>query len=149
MATRGKPNTRASKARGQGGSTATGEDCAAARLASSGVCRLSRTSRQWKLKRREIMANAFVRRHVPSLAARALARRAARSSIRVVTASRACRSPIALSQLTAKLIVCKLVLAAAKTWRRLQGQRPLPKVIDGVTFRNGVEETPTPSQRAA
>lgn len=46
-------------------------------------------------------------------------------------------------------MVFKLVMAAAKTWRRLQGQNLLPKVIEGVTFRDGVEETPASNQRAA
>src|SRR6202047_3542087 len=40
----------------------------------------------------------------------------------------------ALSQATARLMVFKLVMAAAKTWRRLQGQNQLPKVIHGVKF---------------
>jgi putative transposase len=62
---------------------------------------------------------------------------------------RTVRTKGALSQLTAKLMVFKLVMAAAKTWRRLQGQNLLPKVIEGVTFRDGVQETPTSSQRAA
>ena len=35
----------------------------------------------------------------------------------------------ALSQDTARLMVFKLVMAASKTWRRLQGQNQLPKVI--------------------
>jgi len=30
-------------------------------------------------------------------------------------------------------------MAAAKSWRRLQGQNQLPKVINGVTFRDGIE----------
>jgi putative transposase len=62
---------------------------------------------------------------------------------------RTVRTKGALSQLTAKLMVFKLVIAAAKTWRRLKGQNLLPKVIEGVTFRDGVEETPTSGQRAA
>jgi len=45
----------------------------------------------------------------------------------------------ALSQDTARLMVFKLVMAAAKTWRRLQGQNQLPKVINGVKFRDGIE----------
>lgn len=62
---------------------------------------------------------------------------------------RTVRTKGALSQLTAKLMVFELVMAAAETWRRLHGQNLLPKVIEGVTFRDGVEETPTSSQRAA
>ena len=45
----------------------------------------------------------------------------------------------ALSQDTARLMVFKLVMAAAKSWRRLQGQNQLPKIVDGVKFRDGIE----------
>jgi len=55
----------------------------------------------------------------------------------------------ALSQDTARLMVFKLVMAAATTWRRLKGENQLPKVAQGVTFRNGVEVTDTPAQSAA
>ena len=55
----------------------------------------------------------------------------------------------ALSQDTARLMVFKLVMAAAKTWRRLKGENQLPKVIQGVTFKNGVEVINTPAQSAA
>ena len=48
----------------------------------------------------------------------------------------------ALSQDTARLMVFKLVMAAAKSWRRLQGQNQLPKIISGVTFSNGIEVVP-------
>ena len=48
----------------------------------------------------------------------------------------------ALSQATARLMVFKLVMAAAITWRRLQGQNQLPKVIKGVKFRDGIEVAP-------
>ena len=43
----------------------------------------------------------------------------------------------------------KLIMAAAKTWRRLKGENQLPKVVARVTFRNGVEVTETPKQSAA
>ena len=46
-------------------------------------------------------------------------------------------------------MVFKLITAAAKTWRRLQGENQLPKVIQGVTFRDGIEVTETASQDAA
>jgi len=62
---------------------------------------------------------------------------------------RTVRTKGALSQDTAKLMVFKLVTAAAKTWRRLQGENLLPKVIQGVTFRNGIEVTDAASQNAA
>jgi hypothetical protein len=39
-------------------------------------------------------------------------------------------------------MVFKLVMAASKTWRRLQGQNQLPKVIKGVKFRDGIEVAP-------
>lgn len=50
---------------------------------------------------------------------------------------------------TAKLMVFKLLTAAAKTWRLLQGENRLPKVIQGVTFRDGIEITEAASQNAA
>jgi hypothetical protein len=36
-------------------------------------------------------------------------------------------------------MVFKLVIAASKTWRRLKGTNQLPKLIDGVTFQDGIE----------
>ena len=62
---------------------------------------------------------------------------------------RTVRTKGALSQQTALLMVFKLVMAASRTWRRLKGQNQLPKVITGVTFRDGVEVTSTSQQRAA
>ena len=62
---------------------------------------------------------------------------------------RTVRAKGALSQDTARLMVFKLVMAASKTWRRLKGENQLPKVVQGVTFRNGVEVTDTPAQHAA
>jgi putative transposase len=48
----------------------------------------------------------------------------------------------ALSQDTARLMVFKLVMAAAKSWRRLQGQNQLPEVVSRVTFHDGIEFAP-------
>ena len=62
---------------------------------------------------------------------------------------RTVRTKGALSQDTARLMVFKLVMAAAKTWRRLKGENQLPKVVQGVTFQNGVQVTNTPAQNAA
>jgi transposase-like protein len=62
---------------------------------------------------------------------------------------RTVRTKGALSQDTARLMVFKLVMAAAKTWRRLKGENQLLKVVQGVTFTNGVEVTNTPAQNAA
>ena len=62
---------------------------------------------------------------------------------------RTVRTKGALSQDTARLMVFKLVMAAARTWRRLNGENQLPKVIRGVTFRDGVEVTDMPAQTAA
>jgi putative transposase len=62
---------------------------------------------------------------------------------------RTVRTKGALSQATARLMVFKLVMTAAKTWRRLKGENQLPKVIQGITFTNGVEVTRTPAQSAA
>ncbi len=62
---------------------------------------------------------------------------------------RTVRTKGALSQDTARLMVFKLVTAAAKTWRRLKGENQLPKVVQGVTFTNGVEVTETSAKSAA
>ena len=62
---------------------------------------------------------------------------------------RTVRTKGALSQDTARLMVFKLVTAAARTWRRLKGENQLPKVVQGVTFTNGVEVNNTPAQNAA
>jgi putative transposase len=62
---------------------------------------------------------------------------------------RTVRTKGALSQDTARLMVFKLVMAAAKTWHKLKGENQLPKVIQGVTFKNDVEVSNTPAQHAA
>ena len=45
----------------------------------------------------------------------------------------------ALSQDTARLMVFKLVMAASRTWRRLKGQNQLPKVVNGLKSKDGIE----------
>ena len=55
----------------------------------------------------------------------------------------------ALSQDTAKLMVFKLIMAAARTWRKLKGENQLPKVIQGVKFRDGIEVSVPTSHSAA
>ena len=62
---------------------------------------------------------------------------------------RTVRTKGSLSPTTARLMVFKLVMAAAKTWRRLKGENQLPKVVAGVTFQDGTEITGRPSTRAA
>jgi len=61
---------------------------------------------------------------------------------------RTVRTKGALSQKTAKLMVFKLVQAAAKTWRRLRGANQLPLVIEGVTFTDGVAKSATENRAA-
>jgi len=62
---------------------------------------------------------------------------------------RTVRTKGSLSQRTARLMVFKLVSAAAKTWRRLKGENQLPKVVRGVKFQNGVEVIERPANHAA
>ncbi len=62
---------------------------------------------------------------------------------------RTVRTKGSLSPTTARLMVFKLVMAASKTWRRLKGENQLPKVVAGVTFRDGTEVIERPSTRAA
>ena len=59
------------------------------------------------------------------------------------------RTKGALSTKTAKLMVFKLVNAAAKTWRRLNSENQLPKVVQGVKFQNGIEVIEMPVHHAA
>ncbi len=46
-------------------------------------------------------------------------------------------------------MVFKLVIAAAKTWRRLKGDNQLPLLIAGVKFTDGVAVNNTPEKNAA
>ncbi len=62
---------------------------------------------------------------------------------------RTVRTKGALSPTTARLMVFKLVMAAAKGWRRLKGETQLPKVVAGVTFQDGTEVIVRPANRAA
>ena len=62
---------------------------------------------------------------------------------------RTVRTKGALSQETAKLMVFKLVMAAARTWRRLKGENQLPKIINGIRFKDGMEITALDTKDAA
>jgi len=62
---------------------------------------------------------------------------------------RTVRTRGSLSSTTAKLMVFKLVMAASKSWRRLQGQNQLPKVIGGARFQDGIEVIEASSNHAA
>jgi putative transposase len=62
---------------------------------------------------------------------------------------RTVRTKGALSPTTARLMVFKLVMAAAKGWRRLKGENQLPKVLAGVTFQDGSEVITNPANHAA
>jgi hypothetical protein len=47
-------------------------------------------------------------------------------------------------------MVFKLVLAAAKTWRRPEGRKPVAEgPVRGVKFHSGVEVTEMPANHAA
>ena len=62
---------------------------------------------------------------------------------------RTVRTKGALSQKTAKLMVFTLIQAASKKWLRLNGRNQLPKVIEGITFNDGVEVIFDAESRAA
>jgi transposase-like protein len=55
---------------------------------------------------------------------------------------RTSRSKGCLSYKTATLMVFKLLQAAQSSWRRLDGQNQLPKVITGIKFNDGAEAAP-------
>ena len=60
---------------------------------------------------------------------------------------RTIRSKGCLSNKTALAMVFKLLEAAQKSWRRLDGHNQLPKLVLGVTFNNGIEVIAKPADR--
>ena len=62
---------------------------------------------------------------------------------------RTVRSKGCLSHRTALAMVFKLVMAASKTWRRLNGYEKLPRVIEGVQFTDGIQADETENRAAA
>ena len=62
---------------------------------------------------------------------------------------RTVRSKGCLSHQTALAMVFKLVTAASKTWRRLNGYEKLPRVIQGVKFTDGIQADETETRAAA
>jgi putative transposase len=52
-----------------------------------------------------------------------------------------------MSNRTALAMVFKLVEAAQKSWRRVDGHNQLPKLILGVKFTDGLEVTAKPDRR--
>jgi putative transposase len=46
-------------------------------------------------------------------------------------------------------MVITLIQAASKKWLRLKGRNQLPKVIEGIKFRDGVEVNEDTKNRAA
>ena len=58
---------------------------------------------------------------------------------------RTIRSRGCLSNKTALAMVFKLVDAAQKSWRRLDGHNKLPKLIQGVRFTDGIEVVTNPA----
>lgn len=58
------------------------------------------------------------------------------------------RVPTPQPSATAKLMVFTLVMAAANTWWRLKVENPLPKVVAGVTAKDGTEVIDLPAVRA-
>jgi hypothetical protein len=60
---------------------------------------------------------------------------------------RTIRSKGCLSNGTALDMVLKLVEAAQRSWRRLDGQNQLPKLILGVKFTDGLEVAAKPTSR--
>ena len=62
---------------------------------------------------------------------------------------RTVRSKGCLSHKTALAMVFKLVTAASKTWRRLNGYEQLPRVIQGVKSTDGIQADQTETRAAA
>ncbi len=51
------------------------------------------------------------------------------------------------SRFAALAMVFKLLEAAQKSWRRLDGHNQLPKLVLGVTFNDGIEVIAKPTDR--
>ena len=62
---------------------------------------------------------------------------------------RTIRSKGCLSNKTALAMMFKLVEGAQKTWRRLDGQNMLPKLVANVKFKDGIEASPPLAKAAA
>ena len=62
---------------------------------------------------------------------------------------RTIRAKGCLSNKTALAMVFKLVDAAQKSWRRLDGHNQLPKLIQGVRFTDGIEVAVNPASSKA
>jgi transposase-like protein len=62
---------------------------------------------------------------------------------------RTIRAKGCLSNKTALAMVFKLVEGVQRTWRRLDGHHQLPKLIEGVTFANGVQTVGQDAQATA
>ncbi|MGY3413251.1 hypothetical protein ACVWZV_009417 [Bradyrhizobium sp. GM5.1] len=60
---------------------------------------------------------------------------------------RTIRSKGCLSNKTALAMVFKLLEAAQRSWRRLDGHNQLPKLVLGVTFNDGIEVIAKPTDR--
>jgi hypothetical protein len=52
---------------------------------------------------------------------------------------RTTRAKGCLSHDTGMIMVFKLIQAAQSSWRRLDGQNQLPKLIEGIKFTDGLE----------
>jgi transposase-like protein len=70
-------------------------------------------------------------------------------SIFATVRHRTVRTKGSLSSNTARLMVFKLVMTAAKSWRRLKGQNQLPKLLAGARFQDGIEVIEMKPQNAA
>ena len=62
---------------------------------------------------------------------------------------RTVRAKGCLSHGTALAMVFKLITTAGKAWRRLTGNNQLPKVIEGVTIKGGMQADETETRAAA
>lgn len=62
---------------------------------------------------------------------------------------RTIRAQGCLSNATVIVVVFKLIEAAQRSWRRLDGTSFLPKVIYGVKFKDGIEATAAPRNSPA
>ena len=50
---------------------------------------------------------------------------------------------------TARIMTFKLIKEAEKSWLKLRGKNSLPKLIEGITFENGIETNEMKTKNAA
>jgi transposase-like protein len=95
----------------------------------------------------ELAFDAFIESYTPKYEKAADCLSKDRDTLLAFEDHRTIRSKGCLSNRTALAMVFKLLEAAQKSWRRLDGHNQLPKLVLGVTFNDGIEVIAKPTDR--